>query len=495
MSAMLVRITVVASTVLVTAVAQTAGPQPAGAAPAVVTARPAPSAPVTAIAGAAGHFCAVLGDHTVWCWGANSAGQLGNGTSVASSSPVPVWGITTAVAVTAGSGHSCALLADHTVRCWGANGDGQLGIGRPTANPWLAEPVRGVDSAVAVTAGGNHTCALLADRTVRCWGVTTRFLPSVPVATPVPGITTATSVDAGFNHTCAVLADLTVWCWGSNDWGQLGNGRAAGIGWLPPDYPGLSSMRLAISTGQADSAVPVRALVGPVAAVEAGGSDTTCAGLADHTVACWGYNRDGQAGPVQDRDIPAVPFSCPYRIFEPCLDGTTPYAGPYIRVKSPAAVPAAGGSIRLSASPPPPVPSWSDYSWAPWERPDPKSTCGVQSSGAVRCWGYGYAPEGEAVTGITAAVDVTSSSSETCALQLDHTVACWSWDDLVPMSVPAFAPATWCSATPASAAGATPTAEVTCDGARITVRGVASIATVANGTGVQVTVSGPGPPA
>ena len=94
-----------------------------------------------------------------------------DGTTMTSATPVQVVGITGAVAVTAGWRHTCALLADGTLRCWGDNETGQLGDGSSTSSS-IAVQVAGITEAVAVTAGWwHHSCALLRDGAVRCWGV------------------------------------------------------------------------------------------------------------------------------------------------------------------------------------------------------------------------------------------------------------------------------------------------------------------------------------
>jgi alpha-tubulin suppressor-like RCC1 family protein len=126
---------------------------------------------VAALAAGEFHTCAVLADGTVRCWGENTFGQLGDGTTDNTRPlPVPVSGLSTAaVGLAAGRDHTCAVLADGSGRCWGGNAFGQIGDGTTTGRV-LPMAVNGLTNAVAIAAGGDHTCARLADGSVRCWG-------------------------------------------------------------------------------------------------------------------------------------------------------------------------------------------------------------------------------------------------------------------------------------------------------------------------------------
>jgi alpha-tubulin suppressor-like RCC1 family protein len=124
----------------------------------------------------------------------------------------------------------CFCLAGGGVDCWGLNTSGQLGNGTTTGNTGAPVAVSGITNATAITARHSHTCALLATGGVDCWGDNgfgklgngTTTTSSTPVA--VSGITNATAVAAGYYHTCALLATGGAACWGYNYFGQLGNG-------------------------------------------------------------------------------------------------------------------------------------------------------------------------------------------------------------------------------------------------------------------------------
>jgi alpha-tubulin suppressor-like RCC1 family protein len=232
-----------------------------------------------AIAGGYEHACALLSNGTMRCWGGNIEGQLGNGTTAnpGTNQPVAVVGITGATTMTTGAYHTCALLGNGTVQCWGRNGQGQLGNGTfvQSSTPVLA----GITGVTGVSGGGAHTCAVLSNGTVRCWGDNqfgqlgngSTGTSATPVS--VVGINTAVAVSAGWRHTCALLGDGTIRCWGQNQFAQLGNGTTTG----------------------STTPVSVSGMSGAVA-VTAGWWHHSCALLGDGTVRCWGENTWGQLG-------------------------------------------------------------------------------------------------------------------------------------------------------------------------------------------------------
>ena len=161
------------------------------------------------------------------CWGANDEGQLGSSGISWSLTPAAVSGISTATQVAAGGYHTCARLSDGTVMCWGADDDGQIGSsGYGGSTPAQVVGVGGQGTLANVTqvaAGGSHTCAVISDGTIACWGFNAsgQLGNGSSVIRPwttvlVSGISTATQVSAGQDDTCEVTSLGTIWCWGSN---------------------------------------------------------------------------------------------------------------------------------------------------------------------------------------------------------------------------------------------------------------------------------------
>jgi len=259
------------------------------------------------------HACAVTSAGNVYCWGAGTSGQLGDGLSTDSSSAVQVLqnGGATALpsvrSIAAGGLHSCAALAfkadnqnvtESGIYCWGENGSGQLGDGTivdsskavPIAVIDQVEPIapNATDSQwfTQVVAGAAHTCALRSDGAVFCWGLNSRGQvgdgttanSTRPVSVSGIGGTGSLSdvvaISAGKNHTCALKNDHAVLCWGANESGQLGDGTII------------------------DRTTPVEIIAGATSntvAISAGGAHT-CVANFNGTVQCWGEGLRGQLG-------------------------------------------------------------------------------------------------------------------------------------------------------------------------------------------------------
>jgi alpha-tubulin suppressor-like RCC1 family protein len=182
----------------------------------------------TTIAAGNSFACAVTqGATQVYCWGQNNAAQLGQAgatTPSTSATPLGVSGLTgpPVQAIAAGSEHAC-VLEGGSVQCWGANTSGQLGDGTMNPRTTPSTPINGSPAAVAIATGVYSTCAAMADGSVECWGNTFG-----PTPAPVPGLTAIASVSAGGFFECALAKSGGVLCLGSDAEGQLGDGKPTG---------------------------------------------------------------------------------------------------------------------------------------------------------------------------------------------------------------------------------------------------------------------------
>ncbi len=338
---------------------------------------------VTKIDAGSDHTCAVLSTGGVQCWGYNSSGQLGNGTSGSSnnsSKAVAVLELSSKVTdIAVGGYHTCVLLDTEEVKCWGDNYYGQLGTKSSSIKP--ADAVVGLSSSVAnIVAGSSHTCAILTTGGVQCWGINgygqlgngDYKSSSTPVA--VTGLSSGTTAIAlSQAHTCAVVLG-GVQCWGKNNYGQLGSTRFTGSSSaIPIPVTGSSNVEL-----------------GGVTAVAAGDTHT-CALLSTGEVQCWGWNLYGQCGHNTGID-PRIPVTV-------------------VGLSSKVTAIAAGSS----------------------------STCALLDTGEVQCWGangYGQLGNGDTtisnsytpvpVIGLSSKVTaIAAGSSSTCALLDTGEVQCW----------------------------------------------------------------------
>ncbi|MGI8944853.1 MAG: RCC1 domain-containing protein, partial [Thermoleophilaceae bacterium] len=321
------------------------------------------------------HTCAMLADGEVRCWGFNREGELGyanrdtigDDETPAAAGPVDLGEGRTAKSISAGDFHTCAILDDDTVRCWGFGGNGRLGYGSQSnvgddETPGSVGPVDlGTDgegralTAKSISAGGSHTCAILDDDSVRCWGYA--FYGQLGYGNPEPtgdppvepnpldigdtetpgsvgpvdlGAGPVTAISAGGLHTCAILQGGDVRCWGNGAVGRLGYASEANIG--DRDTPA--------SAGSVDIGL------GRTAKAIAAGDAHTCAVLDNAAVRCWGFNGNGRLG---------------YGNSQPIGDTETPGSVEPVVLGSGAKAIGAGRG----------------------------HTCALLDGGAVRCWGFG----------------------------------------------------------------------------------------------------------
>jgi alpha-tubulin suppressor-like RCC1 family protein len=340
------------------------------------------------------HTCAIRNDGSVVCWGYGGEGRLGYGSLLnvgdvatpGSVGAVKLPGGQPAVAITAGDSHTCAILASGQVSCWGFGYNGELGYGAdpstrrgrnlggtPTTTPDLNPTVDlGGHTAVAISACGAHTCAILDSHQISCWGyggegrlgygdpfgdpytgfvfapVDSTASPPTVMTVALPAGLTAAAISTGGAQTCAILSDGSVHCWGFGFTGQLGDGRTGGS-FVPGAAVNLGGHQaVAIGSGQAhscalldsgqvecwgwgtngrlgygatanvgDSPATEPGVVGPVnlgghaALAIAAGDAHTCARLDDGKLVCWGYGAGGQLGYCNTANVGDAPVNTP----------------------------------------------------------------------------------------------------------------------------------------------------------------------------------------
>ena len=304
----------------------------------------------TAIAATGQHTCVLLDDDTVKCWGSGDFGALGYGDSNGRGGAQETWATPSRRLTwarrqarspsTTGVHHTCAFLNDDSLKCWGAN-NGQLGLGdyenRGDEAAEMGDDLPAVAlgtgrTATAATGGYSHTCALLDDNTVKCWGFNaagqlgygdTANRGRVPgqMGDNLPGVAlgsgrTAAAVAAGAGHTCALLDNGTVKCWGDNGVGQLGYGDTADradqpgemgdalpivllVGLPPPAF--CDSQVVTVDLNLAESptvgADVILGTPGPEVINALGGADRACGGGGVDTLN-GGYGNDRLLGQV-----------------------------------------------------------------------------------------------------------------------------------------------------------------------------------------------------
>jgi len=240
-----------------------------------------------AVSAGGAHACAITVQGAVKCWGYNGYGQLGNGSTMDSATPVDVVGLSSGViSISAGDAHTCVVTTVGGIKCWGSNYYGQLGDGNGAVSAYSATPVdvTGLTSGmVAVGTGYDHTCGLTTGGGVKCWGSAASGQlgngasgAGVTYKTPsdVGNLSSGVaSLSAGAYHTCVLTTGGGVRCWGSNTAGQLGNSTTS-MATFWSNVQGLTSGVTAMSANVVH----------------------TCAMTMNGGLKCWGNNDFGQLG-------------------------------------------------------------------------------------------------------------------------------------------------------------------------------------------------------
>ena len=277
---------------------------------------------VVAVAAGLEHGLALRTDGTVWAWGANDYGQLGDGTTTRRLTPIQVPGLTQVKAIAAGAYHSLALKTDGTVWAWGENGSGQLGDGTDTRR---LQPVQvpSITSVASIWAGESRSIGIRSDGSVWEWG---SGAPNVP--TRLDQVSSGSLASIGRSHSLVLRSFGDVLGWGENDFGQLGNGtRARAFSDAPVATLGLNSV-VSIAAGDGFS-VAVRS---------------------DGTVWSWGRNDSGQLAQ------PGGSYLTPVQ---------TVNLGSYVLSPTSLNVPATAGSSNVSLTTTTPLQPWAPVSSAP----------------------------------------------------------------------------------------------------------------------------------
>jgi len=206
------------------------------------------------VAAGGNHTIALRSDGTVWAWGSNQHGELGDGTDINRATPVKVQGLNNITAVAAGFDHTAVLRQDGTVWTWGRNSNGQLGDDSTTDRVTPVQ-VQGLSDITSIAAGAEHTIALKNNGTVWAWGRNGNgqlgdgiFSFNMTTPVQVQGLSNVKAIAAGYNHSIALKNDGTVWGWGHNGFGQLGDSDITTIQKTPVQVQDLSNVK-AVAAG------------------------------------------------------------------------------------------------------------------------------------------------------------------------------------------------------------------------------------------------------
>jgi alpha-tubulin suppressor-like RCC1 family protein len=437
---------------------------------------------VVAISLGSSHTCALTAGGGMKCWGNNVGGELGDNSVIQRKIPVDVFGLTSGVsAISAGAYETCALTLGGGMKCWGDNALGQLGDGSTTPSRTPVD-VSGLTSGVlAIKAGNRTTCAVTATGGAKCWGDNlygqvgdgTTFTRHTPV--DVFGLTggvVALSNNAGSEHTCALMTGGGVKCWGRNDRGQVGDNSPSIPGThLPADVVGLQGGVIGIAVQQLSTCAlsatgkprcwgdnlvnelgdgtkiqrntPTRlsTISTSEVAMLALGESHTCVLTLAGGVKCWGFNSDGELGnnSIAQSLVPVDPLGLTSGVayvaawkFHTCVVTTGGAAQCWGQNTSGSLGDGTGFDRHV------PTDVVNLQTGMASVAAGPNHTCGLTTGGGALCWGANASgqlgdksnnaqhliPVG--VFGLTSGVaSISLGNTHTCALDSGGIVQCW----------------------------------------------------------------------
>ena len=339
------------------------------------------------LATGSGHSCAILDNGSAMCWGLDNYGQLGDGGDATNrNKPTTYVSLEDGQSVTqiyAKQSRTCIVLNDNTASCWGFNEDGQAGDDSTNTYKSPSAKVQFPDGkrVKSMGMGLKHTCAILEDDTLTCWGLDSHGALGngnsetsdkyTPQTITTPSDRKVMKVEPGHSHTCILFDDGGVMCWGRDNLGQLGNGDTSDMIHTP-------SSNVELPEGRAATDLSV-------------GDHHACALLDNGSVACWGQNNHGQLGEntTTNRPIPIYPH-----------------------------LPAGSSVVSVAVG--------------------PFNSCAILENSSLYCWGHnGYGRLGIGVTGgvyttpmfvegPTNIVDLSVNYDHTCGLSENGSISCWA---------------------------------------------------------------------
>ena len=391
--------------------------------------------------------CALRGDGTISCWGANDLGQLGDGTTTDRAKPVRVAGITDAAEIRLEWGRACARLRDGAVKCWGDNDRGLLVPNAAQAVLKTAVLVKGVANAAHIAVGAEHACAVLRDGTLRCWGDADDMpngwepaVKSAPQPALIPDVARVVGIVARASETCVWRDDGRVQCWH-----KAGKETGLDSTWDDDNFVPWIDDAVDVAIGQNEWCARKKSggarcwgerLYGEPTAVPglkdateiADGPLHACARVGSRKVRCWGWNVEGSLGvygrgliddPVDVLGVDGVAHVAVGAMHSLALlgDGTVRAWRPSFGKSEVviATVDGVRGAVEIVAG--------------------AHHACARLADGTVACWGE--ASKGQlgidaspdrtpvVVPGVNDAIAIAASHDFTCALRKARTLVCW----------------------------------------------------------------------